>query len=69
MKTTIKLTLVIALFCSAAFADGDMTNGGKSCEGTCLINGQTVITKAADQKMVEDDLLISVKNFLTSFFR
>ena len=28
MKLTLKLILVVCLFCSSAFAEGDMTNGG-----------------------------------------
>ncbi len=31
MKTIIKLTLVLSLFGSVAFADGDMPGGNRSC--------------------------------------
>jgi hypothetical protein len=38
MKLTIKILLVICLFCSVALADGEMGSGGKTCppQTTCL---------------------------------
>jgi hypothetical protein len=69
MKSTIKISLIIALFCSASFADGDMTSGGKSCQGTCLADGQTtVIVKDTNQKPEDNELLVFVKEFLTRIF-
>ena len=51
MKSTIKLFLIVALFVSTAFADGDMGNGGfaegdmgnggKTCATNCLTDNQT----------------------------
>ncbi len=70
MKKTIKITLVIVLFCSAAFADGEMTTGGRSCQGTCLVDGQTttVITKDTNQKFEETDFLVFAKQLFSRIF-
>jgi hypothetical protein len=70
MKSTIKITLVIALFCSAAFADGGMTSGGKSCQAPCLVEGQTttVIVKDTNQRSEDTELLVFVRNFLSRIF-
>lgn len=72
MKLTIKFALVIALFCSTAFADGEMGTGGRSCpQGqTCLVNNptNTTIVTDKDQKGSEDSFLVIVKDFLTKIF-
>ena len=43
MKNTMKIFLVIALFCSASFAEGDMGAGGRTCPA-----GQTCFTDPGD---------------------
>ncbi|MBC7900125.1 MAG: hypothetical protein H7070_08740 [Saprospiraceae bacterium] len=43
MKNTMKVFLVVALFCSTAFADGDMGSGGFA-EGDMGSGGKTVTT-------------------------
>lgn len=70
MKSVLKITLVIALFCSASFAEGEMGNGGKSCQAPCLVDNQptTTITKDSNQKVNENDFLIFVKEFLSKIF-
>ncbi len=70
MKTTIKFALVIALFCSNAFADGEMGNGGRSCQtgqSNCLIENPTT-TVNNDDKDSEDSLIVFVKEFLIKIF-
>lgn len=70
MKSIIKFTLVIALFCSTAFADGEMGNAGKSCTQNCFAGNptNTTIVENKDQKDVEDSFLVFVKDFLTKIF-
>ncbi|MEQ1921811.1 MAG: hypothetical protein ABL952_04810 [Pyrinomonadaceae bacterium] len=33
MKTTIKLFLIVSMFCATAFADGNQGAGGRACGG------------------------------------
>jgi hypothetical protein len=40
MKSIIKLVLVVILFNSAVFADGEMGSGTKTCTGTCVTETQ-----------------------------
>ncbi len=42
MKLTVKILLVICLFSSIAFADGEMGSGGKTCppQTVCLSDGE-----------------------------
>jgi uncharacterized protein YdeI (BOF family) len=73
MKLTIKIALVISLFCATAFA-GDQTNGGfcgdQTNGGGCLASNPTgaKTIDAKDQKDVKDDLLVLVRNFLAEIF-
>ena len=64
MKNTMKVFLVIALFSSMAFADGDMGTGNKTCpQGTtCFVNpnGSTDApeTKVTDDATVSSDSIL-----------
>jgi hypothetical protein len=71
MKSTIKFALVIVLFCSTAFADGEMSNGGKTCTTNCFVGGQTNTTVINDNNVdkSENYLLTFVKDFLNEIFR
>ena len=71
MKLTIKIALVISLFCATAFA-GDQGNGG-FCgdQGNGGFAGNQTSTKtidAKDQKELKIDLLNFVRDFLAEFF-
>jgi hypothetical protein len=68
MKSTIKFLLVIALFCSTVFADGNMNNGGKTCTSNCFAAPQdTEATKTdTDQNESNDSILDFVKDYLFS---
>ncbi len=79
MKSTIKLFLVVVLFCSTTFADGNMGGGGftdgnmggggKTCTSNCLVQNPNVDTKNdTDQKQSEDSILDFVKEYLFSVF-
>ena len=72
MKNTIKLLLVVALFCSTAFADddGNMGNGGRNCPTgtTCLIEGQDTDTKDGDREQADESVLDIVRDYLFSIF-
>lgn len=41
MKSIMKLILVVFLFSSVVFAEGEMGNGGKPCSGSCLTVTET----------------------------
>jgi hypothetical protein len=62
MKFTLKLFLVVCLFSSVAFAEGDMTGGGFA-EGDMTGGGLT----ANDQNQ-KDSILIFVQEYLRSIF-
>lgn len=67
MKLTIKLVLVVCLFSSVAFADGEMTNGGKTCTGNCLVANQP--TEKETIKMESDNYILNfVQKYLISIF-
>ena len=70
MKSIIKLSLVVVLFCSTSFADdGSMGHGGKTCTGTnCLIENQEIDTNNTDQKQSDNSVLEFVKDYLISIF-
>ncbi len=71
-----KIFLVIALFCSAAFAEGDMGAGGRTCpQGqTCLVGdmgagGRTCEEGkpcAADPDDESDSMLETITDYLAS---
>jgi hypothetical protein len=58
MKSTVKLFLVVCLFSSVAFADGELPNGNKSCPNgatTCFASSPTTTTTpTGDGKTTED---------------
>lgn len=73
MKNTMKLFLTIALFCTTAFADGNMGGGGftdgnmggggKTCTGNCLVDSRpTAETGDSDNSVMKfiEDYLISI---------
>ena len=70
MKSTIKLALVITLFSSAAFADGDMGTGGRTCP-----NGQTTCLVYTEEPQNEetttetDSVLDTVQEYLNSMIK
>ncbi|MCW5961841.1 MAG: hypothetical protein KIS76_16895 [Pyrinomonadaceae bacterium] len=68
MKSTLKIALVIAMFSTVSFADGDMTSGGRSCEGTCLTGGQPTVITTIDTTANDSDILFTVKSFLSRIF-
>ena len=74
MKVTLKVALVISLFCTTAFADGEMTSGGKTCSENCLADRQastTIIANRDEDKSENDyanDLLTFVSDFLADIF-
>lgn len=73
MKLTIKIALVISLFCATAFA-GEQGNGGFCGEqgngGICVTNNPTEIRTidAEDQGIIQDDILFFVRDLLVRFF-
>ena len=66
MKSFLKLVLVVFLFGSVAFADGDLPNGNKNCTGSsCLVAPQPdEETKTVES---EDSILIFVEEYWVSF--
>ena len=77
MKNTMKVLLVIALFCSAAFADGDMGAGGfwsgddttanldgdMGAGGKTCPQGQTCLIAASE---ADESMLKFIKDYLAS---
>jgi hypothetical protein len=71
MKSTIKLVLVVLLFSSVTFADGEMGNGGKPCTGTCLTTTEPTDdeTKSIESIDSTDFILTTVQEYLDSMFK
>jgi hypothetical protein len=76
MKLTIKLVLVVCLFSSVAFADGEMGNGGKTCPtgSTCLTTTEpteddTKLTESTDSTNSTDSILTTVQEYLDSMLK
>lgn len=66
MKSTIKLVLVVILFSSVVFADGEMGNGGRTCPNgttTCFVSTEPSETKETTTD-TEDTILNSVQKYL-----
>ncbi len=80
MKSTIKLFLIVTLFVSTAFADGDMGSGGfaegnmgngaKTCAINCLTDNQTNESTDEDSNSTESDksVLIIIQDYLNTIF-
>lgn len=70
MKLTLKLFLVVCLFSSITFADGDMTTGGKTCTQNCLISNEPTepTVDDLDQSQSEDSVLTFIQEYLISIF-
>lgn len=80
MKLTLKLFLVVCLFSSVTFADGDMPGGGfagdmpgggKTCTQNCVV-GNEPTTEPTDgnlnQSPSEDSVLTFIQEYLISIF-
>ena len=57
-KNALKIMVLIALFTTAAFADGDMPGGGLANTGS-VPNDTTVITRTTDDNGVDQTLVTS----------
>ncbi len=84
MKSTIKLFLIVALFVSTAFADGDMGNGGfaegdmgnggKTCTSNCLTDNQPTepngefVNQNSDSNDSDKTILTIVQEYLNTIF-
>lgn len=78
MKLTLKLFLVVCLFSSVTFADGDMPGGGR----TCPLNTQNCYTgneqpeptteeptsTDPNQSTSDDSVLTSIRDYLISIY-
>jgi hypothetical protein len=67
MKTTIKLILVVCIFSSVTFADGEMTNGGKTCTGNCFVAPEPTETVPVKPE-TNNYFLKFVQKYLISIF-
>jgi hypothetical protein len=67
MKSAVKLVLIVTLFSSVVFADGEMGNGGKTCTSNCLTTTQTT-GKEAKQPEINDSILTFVQSYWDSIF-
>ena len=80
MKSTIKLFLIVALFVSTAFAEGDMGSGGftegdmgsggKTCTTTCLPDNETDQSHEENSNSEESDesVLTVIQDYLNTIF-
>lgn len=75
MKFTLKLFLVVCLFSSVAFADGDMGAGGYGGDGdmgaggrTCTENDDCRGSSITNQKEAENSVLSFIQDYLASIF-
>ena len=73
MKFTLKLFLVVCLFSSVAFADGDMTNGGSGGDGDMTNGGRTCtencrVSSNTNEEAPEDSVLSFIQDYLISIF-
>ena len=67
MKTTIKLVLVVCIFSSVVFADGDMGNGTKTCTSGCFVATQPTEIEPVKTE-TENSILKFVQKYLFSIF-
>ncbi len=74
MKLTLKLFLVVCLFSSVTFADGDMPGGGKTCTQNCVVGNEPTepTTEPTDdnlnQSQSKDSVLTFIQEYLISIF-
>ena len=73
MKLTLKLFLVVCLFSSVTFAEGDMTGGGFADDGDMtgggLVEGDmTGGGLASNDQTQKNSILIFVQKYLSSIF-
>lgn len=65
-------TILFLMFLSftTVFADGDMTNGGKSCQGStsCLTQGTINDDKIENDKFSPYSLFIAIQNKFLNIF-
>ena len=69
MKSTIKLVLVVCLFSSVAFADGEMPTGNRSCPNgaaTCFAGTTTIPEEETKATTGDDSILTTVQEYLDS---
>lgn len=70
MKLTLKLFLVVCLFSSVTFAEGDMTSGGKTCTQNCFAGDQQTEPTNNDRNKSKpkDSVLTFIQKYLISIF-
>ena len=70
MKLTVKILLVICLFTSIAFADGEMGTGGKTCppQTACLDGEMGTGGLTVDDQNQNDSMLSFIQKYLISIF-
>jgi hypothetical protein len=70
MKSTVKLLLIMVLFTSAAFADGEMGTNGKTCPAntTCLTEAPPPGETEPINTESDDTILTYVQKYLESMF-
>ncbi|HQU81525.1 MAG TPA: hypothetical protein PKY59_00275 [Pyrinomonadaceae bacterium] len=76
MKNTIKLFLVVVLFCSTVFADGSMGAGGFTDDGsmgaggrTCTVNcSKSTVNPNSTEKNSTNSVFEIVSEYLISIF-
>jgi len=70
MKSTIKLVLVVCLFSSVTFAEGEMGNGSRNCpNGTTCLTVNQPIDKEITPTESKDSVLDFVQEYLDSIFK
>jgi len=69
MKSIFKLILVVSLFSSVAFADGDMGSGGKTCTSNCLAAIPQPTEKDSALTQPDDSTLTAIQEYLNSIFK
>ena len=71
MKSIMKLVLVVFLFSSVAFAEGEMGNGGKPCPGSCIVASETTAeeTKTMESTDTTDSVLVTFQEYWDSMLQ
>ncbi len=69
MKLTMKLFLIISLFCSAAFAEGDQNTGNKNGGGfvcsECVVVDDGKENADSEKTEVENSFVIFIRDFFS----